>query len=224
MTTTALTLPQGLYGITPDWQDFTRLKAAVEQACKGGMKILQWRQKHLSFEQSLQLAPQMRELCHRHGCLFIVNDSLELALQCQADGVHLGRDDDDLKTVRQRLQQLQRSMLVGVSCYNELESAKQAAAMGADYMAFGAVYPSSTKPNATHAELRLFTELKAYLDQKYPPQAAHKRPAICAIGGITSANAAAVVAAGADCLAVITGLFETEQIQTTARFFSDLYN
>src|SRR5699024_10638599 len=125
--------------------------------------------------------------------LFIVNDSTELALACNADGVHLGRDDDNLALARQRLGP---DKIIGSSCYNELKRAKAAVEADADYVAFGSVFPSTIKPDAVRAPLQLFTQSRQWLDTKRP------RPALVAIGGITQQNAAEVLTAGADSLAV----------------------
>ncbi|MEJ2655425.1 MAG: thiamine phosphate synthase, partial [Acidihalobacter sp.] len=131
------------------------------------------------------------ELCHEHSAGLIVNDDVELAAASGADGAHVGREDTDLESARARLG---AQAVIGVSCYNRLELAKDAAARGADYVAFGSVFPSPTKPEAARADLDLLREARARLALP-----------ICAIGGIDATNAAVVAATGVDMLAVIRG-------------------
>jgi len=208
--------PAGLYGITPQWDDTNQLMQGIEAAIRGGMTALQWRQKNLDADTSLRLANAAAELCRRHGVLFIVNDSIELAQAVQADGIHLGRDDP---LPAQARRQLGPNVLIGCSCYNELDRARQALQEGADYIAFGAVYPSQVKPQAVRAHLDILSQAKTLARAN----AHENRAAIVAIGGITLSNAPAVIQAGADSLAVISGLFQTPDIQTAAKAFSALF-
>ena len=136
---------------------------------------------------------------------FIVNDDVELALAVRADGVHLGREDGDLAAARARLP----GRLLGASCYDRPELARRAVAAGADYVAFGSVFPSPTKPAADRAPLALFA-----LELGVPK---------VAIGGITLENAPQVLAAGADCVAVITDLFDAPDVAARARAYGRLF-
>lgn len=212
---TLLRFPKGLYGITPEWSDFNALSRAVEQAAHGGMVALQWRQKQLTGQEALDKAGRLRVLCRHLGVVYIVNDDIELALAVDADGVHLGRDDPDLKSARQRLG---AEKIIGCSCYNEFKRAEQALSSSASYVAFGAVYPSSVKPGAVQAELSMLRKMH-HTVCSYPAP----RPSIVAIGGITPKNGAAVVQAGADSLAVINGLFQAPDITTQAHQFAQLF-
>ncbi|MAK55488.1 MAG: thiamine phosphate synthase [Pusillimonas sp.] len=212
--TSALTFPRGLYGITPEWPDFKKLTNAVEQAARGGMTALQWRQKSVTGTQATDQAGELRRLCQQLGVVFIVNDSVDLALTIDADGVHLGRDDGSIANARNKLGS---NKLIGASCYNELARAQLAINAGANYVAFGAVYPSSVKPNAVKANLELFQELKSATALVNPP------PGIVAIGGITPQNAKPLIQSGATSLAVINGLFEAVDISAQAQQFARLF-
>jgi len=185
---------RGLYLVTPDTADSETLLARVERALSGRPALLQYRSKQadavLRHAQALALAI----LCRQAGVRFIVNDSLELALAVGADGVHLGRDDGDLRAARRALG---AERILGVTCYNEWSRAQEAVAAAADYVAFGAVFASPTKPAAVHAPLELLTRARHELGVP-----------VAAIGGITLVNAPAAIAAGADLLAVISDVFD----------------
>jgi len=196
-------LPRGLYGITPDWPDTPRLLEAIRAAARGGLRTLQWRRKEGAITARREQARIVTHLCRELGLVCIINDHWQWLAEAKSDivahGVHLGRDDGDIAPVRRALGP---HALIGVSCYNELARARAALADGADYVAFGALYPSPTKPQAVRAPLALLTQARALTD-RYPAP----RPAVVAIGGITPANAAPVVAAGADAIALISSLF-----------------
>lgn len=200
--------PIGLYGVTPEWDDTARLLDAVRQAAAGGMRALQLRRKHLTRAQRLAQARELAALCRELGVVFLVNDDWQTALEAGADGAHLGREDASLAEVRAAAP----GLILGVSCYADLERARGLLAQGADYIAFGAVFPSPTKPQAAHAPLALLGEAAALARGQAAP-----RPAVVAIGGITPANAGQVAAAGADSIAVITGLFEAPDIRAAAQ-------
>ena len=200
---------RGLYAITPDGLSEANLMARVEAALRGGAGILQYRDKTIPISRQADVAHKLRALCRAFGALLIINDDLTLALSVEADGVHLGSDDGDLTAARRLLGP---DRLLGASCYADLDRARWAAAAGADYVAFGAVFASPTKPHATRADLSLFRRCRREL----------QLPA-CAIGGITLDNAAPVVAAGADMLAVISDLFEARDIEARARAYMPLF-
>lgn len=161
----------------------------------------------------------LRDHCGELGIVFIVNDSVETALRLNADGVHLGRDDGPLRLARQALGP---DRILGASCYNQPELAAQALQDGVDYIAFGAVYPSQIKPDAAQATL---DHIRAgrQLTVQSGDAAQTSRAAVVAIGGITADNAAPIIEAGADSLALISGLFETADIQATAARCSALF-
>ncbi|OZI77456.1 thiamine phosphate synthase [Bordetella genomosp. 12] len=200
--------PVGLYGVTPEWDDTARLLQAVRQAADGGMRALQLRRKHVTPAVRLAQARELAALCRELGVVFLVNDDWQTALQAGADGAHLGRDDATLAEVRAAAP----GLILGVSCYADLDRARGLLDQGADYVAFGAMFPSTTKPEAVHAPLTLLTEAAALTRAHGQP-----RPAVVAIGGITPANAGQLAHAGADSIAVITGLFEAPDIRAAAR-------
>ena len=121
----------------------------MRQVLAGGAALLQYRNKSLPYPAKLRQANALAVLCRARGVPFIVNDDIALALECGADGAHLGREDGDLAVARERL----RGRLLGVSCYDSLAQARAAVAAGADYVAFGSVYASPTKPAAVRAPL-----------------------------------------------------------------------
>lgn len=213
---TALRFPRGLYGVTPEWDDTDRLLRSVRQAAAGGMRSLQLRRKDIPDAQRAEQARVLAPLCRELGVVFLINDHWRLALEVGADGVHLGRDDADVAAVRA---QAGPDLLIGASCYNELDRAVRQLDAGADYIAFGAVFPSPTKPQAVHAPLPLLGQAQALAAVRGLP-----RPAVVAIGGITPANAALAVQAGADAIAVITGVFEAPDVRAAARACSAPYS
>src|SRR5205814_9823030 len=146
-------------------------------------------------------------LAHEFGVPVIINDDVQLALELGAGGAHLGRDDGDLGRARARL----GSRILGASCYNDLALARAAVAAGADYVAFGSMFASPTKPQAVRAPLGLFREAKPL---GIP---------LVAIGGITLDNAPQLIAAGADLLAVLSDLFEARDIRQRARDYGKLF-
>ena len=194
----------GLYVIT-DGSTGDTLLSKVEQALRGGAAIVQYRDKTTDQARREQEAAALRSLCQQHHALFIINDDVALAKAVQADGVHVGRDDSALSAARQALG---KAVIIGVSCYNRLELALDAAAQGADYIAFGSFFPSPTKPNAPRATLDLLQTARQQL-----------RLPICTIGGITLETAPSLLANGADMLAVITDVFNSPDIaQQAARY------
>lgn len=183
--------------------------AQAEQALCGGAKIFQYRDKSQNHALRLAQAQGLKRLCVRYGAACIINDDIELAAAIDADGVHLGREDDAFAAARARLGS---DAIIGVSCYNEWERAVAAQQAGADYIAFGRFFLSQTKPNAVPADPALLTRAKAELALP-----------VAAIGGITADNASPLVQAGADMLAVIQGLFSHADIAKQAAALSDLY-
>jgi thiamine-phosphate pyrophosphorylase len=200
----------GLYAIADtQYLDDARLLSAVSSAIAGGTQIIQYRDKRHTAEKRMQQAKELVALCHQQGALFIVNDDVTLAKETQADGVHLGREDASLAQARE---QLGPQAIIGVSCYNELARAEAAEKQGADYVAFGRFFPSRTKPQAVQAGLDLLREAKKKL-----------HIAIVAIGGITPENGASLIAAGADALAVIEGVFGQADVRAAAICYSRLF-
>jgi thiamine-phosphate pyrophosphorylase len=196
---------RGLYAITPDSADGAALARKVEQALKAGVAMLQYRSKLLSRDKRLRQARELAALARGYGVPFIVNDDVEIALAVGANGVHLGKDDGDLAAARARLP----GRLLGASCYDSLDGARAAVRAGADYVAFGSVFPSGTKPGAVRAPLSLFGH-----DLGVP---------LCAIGGITLENAPKLIAAGASLLAVISDLFDAPDIAARVAAYRTLF-
>lgn len=207
-----LRFPKGLYGITPEWDDTDHLLATITAAAQGGLQALQWRRKNAS---PADQARRVIQHCRALGVVSIVNDTPELALELGADGVHLGRDDASVAHARALLGP---DALIGCSCYNEPDRARAALDAGADYIAFGAVYPSSVKPNAPRASLELIRQGAELVRSRCLPGQA--RAAIVTIGGLTPENTPTVVQAGADSAAVITALFNAPDIQAAAQRYA----
>lgn len=197
----------GLYGIT-DGSQGDELFSKVQQAIQGGLRILQYRDKSQDHDRRLQEALHLRELCCQKNVLFIINDDIALAQRVFADGVHLGQKDS---TIQQARLFLGTDAIIGISCYDQLALAQAAEKSGADYVAFGACFPSNTKPNAPVVSL---STLKMAKQQLSIP--------VCAIGGITLDNAALLVEQQVDMLAVIQGLFASEDIAQRAQGFQRL--
>jgi thiamine-phosphate pyrophosphorylase len=195
---------RGLYAITPETVDANTLLRQVSAALEGGIALLQYRRKQRA---GIEEARALAALCRRHRVPFIVNDDIGIALAADAAGVHLGRDDGDLPGARSRLQ----GKLLGVSCYDSLAAARAAVAAGADYVAFGSVFSSPTKPAAVRAPLALFGQARAL------------GVPLVAIGGINLENAPQLLAAGADALAVISDLFDAPDIAARARAYGKLF-
>ncbi len=182
---------------------------AVMQAISGGARVIQFRHKHADADERARIAATLAALCRRLDCPLIVNDDPQLAKTVGAHGVHLGRDDADVVDARRLLG---ARAMIGMSCYNDLTRAERAEAAGADYVAFGSFYPSPTKPQALRAELELLRAARRAL-----------RVPIVAIGGITPDNGAALIAAGADALAVIEGVFGQADVRAAAARYARLF-
>ena len=198
----------GLYAITPEVAETPALVARVDACLEGGARMVQYRAKQASREEALEQARSLAALCVQAGVPLIVNDSVDLALAVGATGVHLGRDDEDPREARRRMPHA----LIGVSCYADPEKARIAARAGADYVAIGSVFASSTKPHAVRAPLELLAQARE----------ASRLPVV-AIGGITADNAAEAIAAGADMVAVIQAVFEAPDVRAAAGAFARLF-
>jgi len=199
----------GLYAVTPDMTDSTVLIGKVEAALRGGASVVQYRSKGGDDSRRQEQAGGIARLCRDCNAIFIVNDSVDLVRAVDADGVHLGRDDVDIAAARAALGS---EKLIGVSCYNDMDRARSAQSQGADYVAFGSFFPSATKPLALRAGVDL---LRIAASQISLP--------IVAIGGINEDNAAGLIAAGADAVAVVSALFEAPDIEVQARRFARLF-
>ena len=200
----------GLYAITPDGPpDLDGLLRAATAALCGGAVILQYRRKTLARGVARREVEALLPVCERHGALLIVNDDVQLAEISGAHGVHLGREDGDYKAL---LSDPERRLLVGVSCYNSLQLARVAAASGVDYIAFGSIFPSATKPAAVHCPLSVIRTARQELSCP-----------IVAIGGITPDNAGKVIAAGANFVAAIEGIFAAPDVEASAARYAKTF-
>jgi thiamine-phosphate pyrophosphorylase len=199
----------GLYAITPDEVDTALLLAKVEAALQGGISVLQYRNKQTSYKLQTQQASAILQLCKQYQVPLIINDSIELCLTLDADGVHIGADDGNVAEVRAKLG---ADKMLGASCYNRFDLALSAQQAGASYVAFGACFASNTKPHAPVATLDLFNQANTQLHI----------PAV-AIGGITLINAPSVIQAGADSIAVINAIFNADDVKLTTQQFVQLF-
>ncbi len=207
---TALTkFPSGLYGVTPEWDDPVRLEDAVRAAARGGMRALQLRHKTADATLRRSLAVHMQAVCKELGIVFLINDDWRLALAIQADGVHLGRNDEAPALVRSAVG---TEMLIGVSCYADPVRAASFLQYDVAYIAFGAMYASQTKPLAPPAPLSVLQDGLELCRQQPAP-----RPAVVAIGGIGLSHAHKMAQAGADTIAVVGSLFLAADIEAAAR-------
>jgi thiamine-phosphate pyrophosphorylase len=199
---------RGLYAITQTKDKTTDIIInEVIAAIKGGAVVVQFRDKEPL--DAIYLADQLVKVCHEYKVPLLINDNIELAIKVGADGVHIGREDGAISEARDRLG---ADAIIGVSCYNFVEQALDAQEQGATYVAFGRFFPSSSKPLAASAELDTLRKAKFLLDIP-----------IVAIGGILPENGGPLLTAGADLLAVIGGLFETQPEQS-ARAYQALFD
>lgn len=206
---TSRTHLRGLYVITDhEIPDFKTLYRKTEEILLSGIFALQYRDKNVNDADRYEHACELQKLCVSYGTPFIINDDIDLAEQIGSDGVHLGKDDTDCKIARTRLG---KTPLVGVSCYNSLLRARQAVEDGADYVAFGAMFPTASKTNTTQATPELITTAKQEYDI-----------AVAAIGGITPENCRPLIKAGADILAVIGSVYRAQEPGSMVETFNEL--
>jgi len=203
-------LPRGLYAITDSkLLSPERMVEAVAMAIQGGAEMIQYRDKGDDQFRRQWEAADLSNLCRPLGVPLIINDDVDLAVEIMAKGVHLGKDDADIASARQKMPP---QSIIGVSCYNDLNCAIEAEKAGADYVAFGSFFPSPTKPNAPRADIELIRQAKQKLSIP-----------VVAIGGITADNGAPLVEAGADMLAVISDVFGQADITAAAERIAKLF-
>ena len=199
----------GLYAITPDMADTGQLCDAVYQVLSGGVNWLQYRSKTADSRLRFAQATEIHLLCRQFQIPLIINDHLDLAMEIDAEGLHVGEDDISPTVARCHFG---RDKIIGVSCYNQLDRAIEAEEAGADYVAFGAFYPSMTKTDAQQAPIDLLAVARKKLGIP-----------VVAIGGIDRDNVGALIARGCDAVAVSRALFGAQDIQSAARYFSELF-
>lgn len=202
----------GLYAITPDMTNTAELIAVTRQALAGGARLVQYRNKAADDALRLEQAGALLQLCQTFSVPLIVNDHVDVAVEIGANGVHLGRKDVAITGIAAVRRRLGTGKIIGASCYNRLEAAIEAERQGVDYVAFGTFFISATKPSAVVASTNLLRQARQKLSIP-----------IVAIGGITLDNAAALMAQGADAVAVINALFNAPDIRAMAEKFSHLF-
>ncbi|BAN36727.1 thiamine monophosphate synthase [Sulfuricella denitrificans skB26] len=199
----------GLYAITPECADTESLVEQVRQALSGGAHLVQYRNKGGDVGLRHEQASELLALCKQFHVPLIINDDIRLSDLTGADGVHLGKDDGSVREARLILGP---DKIIGVSCYNDLQRALDAEAHGANYVAFGSFFPSSTKSDVVTAPLTLLHEAKRVLNIP-----------LVSIGGITADNVTPLIEAGTDAVAVISALFDSEDIVRAASRFAVLF-
>lgn len=199
----------GLYAITPDWEDTGRLLVVTRAILDGGCRLVQYRNKTAGAGLRSEQARALRALTAEYAARLVVNDDIALGLAVGADGVHLGRNDGELAAARAALGP---AALLGASCYQSLDRARAAVMAGADYVAFGSVFPSATKPQAGRATPTLLAEAVRVLPVP-----------VVAIGGITLDNARVLIEAGVRFLAVITALYDAPDPGRAAARFTAMF-
>ena len=200
----------GIYAVTPENEDTAELVASVTAVLKGGASVVQYRNKSTPYAMQRMQCMALLACVRAYQGLLIVNDDSRLALDVGADGVHLGKSDESVEAARGRVGS---NMIIGVSCYNDLERARTAQSAGADYIAFGSFFSSPTKPRALQAPLELLGSAKAELEVP-----------IVAIGGINMDNATTLIDAGADALAIVSGIFRSGDIEHETRALAGLFS
>jgi thiamine-phosphate pyrophosphorylase len=201
---------QGLYLVTPDWDDTQKLLEITEQALRGGAALVQYRHKSASLALRREQAELLLELCHIYERPFVVNDYVDLCIAIGADGVHVGGTDTSVAQVRAILGP---DKIVGASCYGDLQLARDAHQDGASYIAFGGFYPSRVKKYPVTTSFDIIAKSKIEIPL----------PSIV-IGGMTCDNAAPLVAAGANMVAAISSIYTATDPMLAAQGFSALYD
>ena len=197
-----------LYAVTDrSWTGRQSLAQQVEAALKGGVTCVQPREKALSEEAFLAEALEIRELCSRYGVPFIINDNVDIAIACKADGVHVGQEDMAAAKVRQRVGD---HMIIGVSAHS-VEEALEAVKHGADYLGSGAVFGSATKTNVQPMSRQTLADICAAVDIP-----------VVAIGGITRENLPRLAGTGVDGVALVSAIFAAEDIEAECRLLRRL--
>lgn len=200
---------RGLYAVTPDDPLLPRLSSLVRATLEGGVRLVQYRNKTAPPPLRRAQAAELLRVCRAHDARLIINDDVWLAVEIGADGAHVGRGDAPGDSLRAAREALGPRRILGVSCYADITLAEQAVAAGADYIAFGAMFPSRTKPDTVRASLPLLTEARRRFGMP-----------VAAIGGITLDNAPALIEAGADMLAVVSDLFDAMNLAARAQAYA----
>ena len=200
---------RGLYIVTPDWDDTDKLVTATEQAIEGGASLVQYRHKTAAPELRKEQATALLQLCRRYAIPCIMNDSLDLCRELDADGIHVGGTDAAIAEVRAALG---AGKIVGASCYGSLQLAHDAYAAGATYVAFGGFYPSKVKQYTFKTAPEIVAQSKREIDLP-----------VVVIGGMTQDNCLPLLAQGADMVAAISSVYAMDDVTAAARRFVDLF-
>ena len=198
-----------MYAVTPNDLDTARLCNNVEAALRGGVKLVQYRNKMTDTGLRLMQASALLALCRSFKVPLVINDHLDLCAQIDADGLHLGATDCDLSAARRLLG---NDKIIGASCYNQIDLALKAKEAGASYVIFGVSFNSDSAPDALEVPLSEFIEAKQKISIP-----------IVVIGNLTLDNAAQVIKAGATSIALMNGLFNAKNIQETSQQFAQLF-
>jgi thiamine-phosphate pyrophosphorylase len=199
----------GIYAITPDIPDTDELINIVGCALRGGIKLFQYRNKSADKKLKVEQADQLLKLIRDYGGALIINDDLSVLETVDADGLHVGKDDTGVEMARKAIT---KEKILGVSCYADVDRAVRSERAGADYVAFGSMFKTTSKVRADAASLQLLTEARNFC-----------RVPFVAIGGINSGNLREVVLAGADSAAIIHGIFGASDICREARLCGEIF-
>ncbi len=200
---------KGLYVVTPDWDDTDKLIAATESALIGGAQLVQYRHKTADAVLRREQAAALLDMCRKYGIPFIVNDHVDVCLEIDADGIHVGGTDQSVAAVRALVGP---DKIVGASCYGTLQLAINAQANGASYVAFGGFYPSRVKKYDFKTPVDIVSQAKAQLSVP-----------VVVIGGMTQDNALPLIAEGADMVAAISSVYMVDDVESAARQFADSF-
>jgi thiamine-phosphate pyrophosphorylase len=200
---------RGLYVITDEvLTPKADMFSMVESSLKGGAKFVQLRDKNSSYDELLNISKELKPLVNRYGAKYIINDNLELAIESNADGLHIGRDDTELKEARVRLD----GKIIGVSCYGDIDRALKMESLGADYVAFGSFFVSPTKPKSGVVDMSIVAKARERLNIP-----------ICVIGGLKLESSRELISLGADMVAIISDIWNSEDIENRANNYSKLF-
>lgn len=201
---------KGLYLVTPDWDDTQKLLDVTEAGLRGGAALVQYRHKTADAQLRKEQAAALQALCRSYDRPFIVNDFIELCMELDADGVHVGGTDTAVAQVRATVGP---AKIVGASCYGSMELARDAWRAGASYVAFGGFYPSRVKKYEVTTSPQIVAQAKTEIPL----------PSVV-IGGMTHENSVPLVAQGADMVAAISSVYMVNDPEAAARRFADLFS
>ena len=201
---------QGLYAVTPNWDDTALLLTATEEIIRGGARMVQYRHKDIDAATRQVQASALQQLCRDYLVPFIINDDVDLCIELNADGIHVGGTDAPIADVRQRVG---ANKIVGASCYGSMDLARAAAHDGASYVAFGGFYPSLVKKYEVSTSADIVAQAKAELDVP-----------VVVIGGMTVDNCGILIAQGTDMVAAISSIYARTNRKKAAQEMSDLFS